>query len=317
MAILTSNIDDLLNPNYVEIEILNELSPALSWLDLFPPTQNDVGQFKRMNAAESAKVRAESGGLGQPLELGPLSELDTLNISTIDYNIGNLAVFGYSIEFLDSAKKQGDFADDLKRGYNQSIYNIAAKATSIVGEEAVNNARKSEAKLKGKWDDIDAMPQSDMIQLEKEMKIEGKPWRLDTMLLNTNPFYGYKEYAESIPGFGAEISLDTIKKGGTTYRNFDEALPEGNGFAMDSRFPPISTFKNVDPAYSNVRRVEIDSATNEDSPSNSEEESFPQSLINIDMFKMQRTPKYNVIEIWMEFGAGMKEPEASMICEGL
>ena len=317
MAILTSNIDDLLNPNYVEIEILNELSPALSWLDLFPPTQNDVGQFKRMNAAESAKARAEGGGLGQPLELGPLSELDTINISKIDYNIGKLAVFGYSIEFLDTAKKQGDFADDLKRGYNQAIYNMADKACSIVGAEFMANARKSKADIKGNWSAEDAVPDSDMTLLEKEMMIEGKPWRLDTMLLNKNPFFGYKDYVKTIPGLDAKVGLDEIERNGAKYRNFNGALPEGTGAGMDSRFPPISTFKNVDPAYSNVRRVEIDAATNKDSPSNKETESFPQSLINIDMFKEQRTPKYNVIELWMEFGAGMKEPEASMLVPGL
>lgn len=317
MAVQTPDLDKLLNPNFVEIEILNKLSPSLRWMDLFPPTQNDVGQFKRMNAAASASDNAEDGVIGQPLELGPLSELDTLDITTIDYSIGKLAVYGYSIQYKKTDTKQGDFADDLFRGYNQATYNLLDKTNSIVGEEVINNSRKSNADIKGDWNSVDATIPDDITLLEKEMKIPGKPFRMDTMLLCGDAFYGLKNYAETNPYSNCKINLDEIERNGIKYRNFEETLLDGYGSSMDSRFPPISTFKNVDPEFSNARRVEIELATNPQNNSNQETETFPPSLVNIDMYRQQEFPKKNVIEIWMEFGAGMKESEASMLSTGL
>lgn len=317
MTTNTPQIEKLLNPNFVEIEILNKISPNLAWMDLFPPTQNDVGQYKRVQAASSAKDDSESGILGQPLELGPLSELDTIEVTPIDYSIGKLAIFGYSIEYKNTDKKQGDFADDLARAYNKASYNMVDKCNSIVGSELSSNSRKSTADIKGKWKSNDATPDSDVTLLEEEMAIEGKPFRMDTMLLNKNPFFGYKDYVKTNPYADAKVSLDEIEKDGIKFKNLNTSLPLGTGNCIDSRFPPISTFKNVDPEFSNVRKVEIELATNPDSASNKETEEFPTSLINVDSYRQQKFPKKNVIEIWMEFGAGMKEQEASLSVDGL
>jgi hypothetical protein len=302
MAELTLTANAALRKQFIEMDVVTQMEPVLYFLG-FPTQQMDGSSFKYYTDKTSAYDDITSGKMGEPLEMGELDELTRIEVSPIDYEVGTTSVFGYSLKYSDRMVKETDFVDEVTRAYNRAAYGMGRKMNSIFLTRFKSYASAPSATLNGvTWGSStgNQNPPADVRAMKKAMNQEGWPYVLRKLLVESTNYFEFEDYM--IERFNLQ-SWDGMSNG-VEIQDVESNLSHGEYIGYDTNNVPMTIMKYTDPQYSTIQ-----AQINQD-PAKAQE--LPSALINVDTYKEQEYPKMNVIEIWSEFEAAMKEPEGAM-----
>lgn len=289
MTAITLTTKEALRKEFVEAYILEKMNPTLGFLGLFP-TVNLEGAttFKSFVDETSAEDDIQSGVMGEPVELGELSQLPTIEVSTIDYKIGDTKRFGFKLKFSRDVERENGQIDEILRAYDRASYNMLRKINNDYVETIKKFAGATPITLNdGAWTSSNKISE-DIIDMQESFDILGYDYSLTDMYIGKKSWYGTKKYYNALD---EEFNPEDLE--GSALHKVDEINTGLIG--IDNLVKPITTYYNIDSAYSSIAG----------------------SFINVDRYVEQEYPKKINIEIWAEMGLGVKHPKAMLYQEGV
>ena len=289
MAVITLTTKEALRKEFIEAYVLEKMNPTLGFLGLFPTVNlNGATSFKMFTDETSAEDDIISGVMGEPVDLGELSKLPTIEVSPIDSQLGDTKRFGFSLRFSQDIENQNERIDELIRAYDRASYAMLRKLNNDYVNTIKNYAKAEPISLNdGSWKTSNKISE-DIIDMQEAFDIVGYDYSLTDMYISKDSWYGAKKYYNALDeGFTPnDMEGSTLHK----VNELDSGL-----IGLDNITKPITTYYNVNSKYSTIQN----------------------SFINVDRYVEKEYPKETVIEVWAEMGIGVKHPKAMLYQEGV
>lgn len=289
MAVITLTTKEALRKEFIEAYVLEKMNPTLGFLGLFPTVNlNGATSFKMFTDETSAEDDIISGVMGEPVDLGELSKLPTIEVSPIDSQLGDTKRFGFSLRFSRDIENQNERIDELIRAYDRASYAMLRKLNNDYVNTIKTYAKAETITLNdGSWKTSNKISE-DIINMQEAFDIIGYDYSLTDMYIGKDSWYGTKKYYNALDeGFTPnDMEGSALHK----VNELDSGL-----IGLDNITKPITTYYNVDSKYSTIQN----------------------SFINVDRYVEKEYPKQTVIEVWAEMGIGVKHPKAMLYQEGV
>ena len=289
MAVITLTTKEALRKEFIEAYVLEKMNPTLGFLGLFPTVNlNGATSFKMFTDETSAEDDIISGVMGEPVDLGELSKLPTIEVSPIDSQLGDTKRFGFSLRFSRDIENQNERIDELIRAYDRASYAMLRKLNNDYVNTIKTYAKAEPITLNdGSWKTSNKISE-DIIDMQEAFDIIGYDYSLTDMYIGKDSWYGAKKYYNALDeGFTPnDMEGSALHK----VNELDSGL-----IGLDNITKPITTYYNVDSKYSTIQN----------------------SFINVDRYVEKEYPKQTVIEVWAEMGIGVKHPKAMLYQEGV
>lgn len=289
MAVITLTTKEALRKEFIEAYVLEKMNPTLGFLGLFPTVNlNGATSFKMFTDETSAEDDIISGVMGEPVDLGELSKLPTIEVSPIDSQLGDTKRFGFSLRFSRDIENQNERIDELIRAYDKASYAMLRKLNNDYVNTIKTYAKAEPITLNdGSWKTSNKISE-DIIDMQEAFDIIGYDYSLTDMYIGKDSWYGTKKYYNALDeGFTPnDMEGSALHK----VNELDSGL-----IGLDNITKPITTYYNVDSKYSTIQN----------------------SFINVDRYVEKEYPKQTVIEVWAEMGIGVKHPKAMLYQEGV
>lgn len=257
MPIITLSKDTFQEPKLVEGMVNREMNPKLNFLDVFPVVPTSARSVTYFTDDTTAADDISGGTMGTPLDMGELSKLTTLDISTIGQEHGALRKFGYRVGVSKDDIERGEVVDDLNRAVSRAAYGMAKKINGDIVTElkAVSNDI-SEVAGNAEWSDDSATPVEDIMSFAEAMDLETTDYELRRMYLNKTNYYEIMKYLQ---GIDINWVLDPMQQGNRTVPNvngvelrklYTTELAEGAYLGIDTTpgNAPLTTYA-YNPSY--------------------------------------------------------------------
>ena len=289
MSAITISPEMALRPQFIEATILQKLNPQLGFLNMFPRVNLDgATTFKHYVDDISADDDIKSGKLGEPIDLGELSQLSEIEVSGINSVIGDTQQFGFSMRFSKDVKKQ-KMVDEITRTYERAAYAMQKTINSMFLETIKEYAAATPITLNdGSWTTSEKIPE-DVMDMQAAFEIIGYNYNLTDMFIGKDSWYGAKKLynAIEVKGFNPD-DVDGSKLHKVT------ELSSGL-IGIDNNIKPLTCYYNVESDLSTI----------------------PNSFINVNKYQEQKHPRNIVIEVTAEMGIGVKHAKGMLYQEGV
>lgn len=283
--------DKILRKEFIEKYIFTKMNPELRYMNLFRKTNlNGATTFEYMRDETSAEDDIQKGVMSEPIEVSELSKLSKIEISGIEKKLGDTAQFGYAMEFSEQKLRENGIIDDILRFYDRAAYGMARKINIDILNNMKNFAAADPITLNdGSWDDSEMITE-DLIDMKRAFEIEGYPYRLSDIFLQTDNYYEANKYYKKVDG-----SFNPGNIEGLAFHNIMSDIEEGKLIGIDKKVSPLTLYYNKNPKHSVI----------------------PNSFININKVTEDKYPFVTRIEMWAEMGLACKEPKAILLQDGI
>lgn len=250
MATITLSPKQFLNKTRLEGIVNTQLEKSLQFVNLFdtvPQTEKTLTYFQDLTTAGEDYENAVTT---KPFELGELSTLPEIEISTVTQKSGMLLPFGFQAKVSKEDINRSAVIDDLVRAVFRGTYVMARfmddKLLDIL-QSATNDI--SEVSGSSVWSGDDATIPTDIIRFQKAFNLDGYTTKLTDLFVHKDNFYEAKEYYASLiiaatgrpEQVGDEEVIDT-GLGTTLHCALSQKIGEGGYVGLDTRpgFKPIT-----------------------------------------------------------------------------
>ena len=296
MAYITSDIDELLQPANLELNVFEKMNPTLNMLGMFEKKNNegrDTFAFAR-NETNAEKMILD-GIMKEPVEILEATELPQVQITGINKNVGKMRRIGFEAMFTDEALRDNINYDKIQLTTELMGYSIARYLNRHAYQILVQAAQAPTITLgDGAWDDNNDKIDDDVKHLKRAFQAqEGYDYKLTDMFVS--------EEAE----WAAEDYYDAVRDGGYDPNNVRGMKLKGIGelesglLGLDMGLKPAKWYYNT---YS------------EDNLFNEKYGTF----IHINRVdRLDEIPRYVKIQMYVEYGFAVLEPKAVVFQEGV
>lgn len=250
MATITLSPKQFLNPTRLEGIVNKQLENTLQFVNLFdtvPQTEKTLTYFQDL---ATAGEDYENAVTTKPFELGELSSLPEIEISTVTQKSGMLLPFGFQAKVSSEDINRSAVIDDLVRAVFRGTFVMARfmddKLLDIL-KASTNDI--SEVSGSSVWSGDDATISTDIIKFQKAFNLDGYSTKLTDLFVHKDNFYEAKEYYASLilgatgrpEQVGDEEIIDT-GLGTILHNSLSSKIGEGGYVGLDTRpgFKPIT-----------------------------------------------------------------------------
>ena len=293
MVALTLDPRQALQPAFIEGIINKKMEQQLDFNGMFPEVKTDALSFSYMTDLTTAGADITSGKMSKPVELGELSELTEIEVSSIDLKYGAMQRFGYELRFSQRQLREPAFIDEITRAYDRAAFGIAKKMNDDI-IAAIQAAGQDLGAGKAVWSDPAAAPVEDMLTFAAASMVEGYPYELKDLYVHKDNYFEMLKYLQ---GIDIEWVRDPtspdgrnmpIVNGVNIHNTNTTQLAEGSYIGLDSQYPGLTIYQYLDPKHSQQEG----------------------GRINVNKYEEERFPYNIVVELFAERGIAAKLPYA-------
>lgn len=296
MSLIVEEIDELLQPENIEITTFEKMNPTLSMLGMFDKKNNegrDTFAFARDES--NAEEQIVNGILHEPVEIMEASQLPQVKITGISKNVGKMRRIGFEAEFTEEALRNPINVDKVSKttemmGYamartlNRHAYTVlteAAGAPTITLED-------------GAWDSDNDKIDDDMKHMIRAFESqEGYEYKLTDAFVSKDAYWGAEDYYDAVKDEGFNPS--NVR--GVNLKGINEL--ESGLIGLDMNLKPAKWYYNIYPT---------DNLLYDDFG----------SFIHINRVdKLDEIPRSVKIQMYVEYGFAVLEPKAVLFQEGI
>lgn len=290
MSTITISPKKALRREFIEATILSKMNPELGFLNLFPKVNLEgATTFEQYVDDTNAEDDIKSGVLGEPIELGELSRLSEIEVSSINRVIGDTKEFGFNLRFSKDVLKQNHKIDEILRAYQRAGFAMNLTINNMILNTIKTYAGATPITLNdGSWTTSEKIPE-DIIDMQKAFEQVGYDYTLTDMYIGKDSWYGAKKLynALEVNGFTPnDMEGSTLHK----VHELDSDL-----IGLDMNVKPLTIYYNVDSDLSTM----------------------PDSFINVNKYQEQKHPRNIVIEITAQMGIGVKHARGMLYQTGV
>jgi hypothetical protein len=309
--IQTLSANFLLQRHNLEMYLMELIEPKLPFLNVFPTSQNDTGEFATVLKQPTAAQDTANKIMGEPLDTAELSELTEIQISPLSAILGRTSAIGYQFKYSQKFKNRSDSDARLQLALSKIGAGMAMKIQALIMAGVLNSASAVFPAGLSDWSDVSTIdPRIDARKIRRSFNLGSDPtvslpFNMDTAFVGYEAFDSLSDYYTSMdyPFDATGINVDGTKF--IDVKNAFDLLGVDEDFVgIDSTIPCGIVEKYVDPDYSTIQK------SIEQGPQNQVD--IPLSLININQYKELAAPHNNVVEIWAELGFSGQEPLGAM-----
>ncbi|WP_409200639.1 hypothetical protein [Methanobrevibacter sp. DSM 116169] len=290
MSILTLSPERALRKEFIENFVIKKMNPDLYFKDLFPIV--DLGgssSFMYYKDETTAADDIKKGVMSEPVVMSELGELSNIEVSSIGKELGDTYQFGYKLQFSEQKLRENGFIDEVIRAYERAAWGLSYKINNDILNNMVTFAAADPATITDTWD-VSNKINDDLVEMEKNFRVEGYNYRLTDLFLNKENFFEAKKWFNNVDG-----SFDPNNVDGLTMKEVAEDVEEGTLIGMDKNVRPLTIYKNTYDKYSTVNG----------------------SFINVNKYQEEGYPFKTTIELFAEMGIACKHPKAILKQTGI
>ena len=297
MALIVEEIDELLQPENIELTTYEKMNPTLNMLGMFDKKNNeqrDTFAFARNESNAEEQILA--GIMKEPVEIMEAAQLPQVKITGINRNVGKMRRIGFEAEFTEEALKNPINEDKIAlttemmgyamaRTLNRHAYTVLTQAAAA---PTITPAGGSWATEGNEYIDDDAKK---IIRAFEDQ--EGYEYTITDMYVSKNSYWGAEDYYEAVNDNG----FDPSNVRGATLHKIGEL--QSGLLGLDMNLKPAKWYYNIYP---------------EDNQLYDEFGSF----IHINRVdKLEEIPRSVKIQMYVEYGFAVLEPKGVVFNEGI
>ena len=296
--VVTLSPKQFLRKNLIEGIANKQLEQNLDFIDLFPVTYTDNVSVTYHEDLTTAGEDQTNEVTGAPIDLGELSELSTVEISSITQKSGMLQPFGIQIKVSERDMRRSEIINDLTRAVDRISFLMAKKmnddqVTILTG---VSNDI-TEVNGSAAWSEDTADPVGDIVLFQEAMDLEGWDSQLTDIFLHKTNYYEFKKYMLGVDRAWAMSPLGGNKEvpnimGVNIHNTKSTQLSEAAYVGIDGRpgFQPIDVYAYRPEGFSTGGDVR---------------------LLNVYRYKEEKYPHNEVVEFVAETHYALKRPNSA------
>jgi len=286
-----------LRKNLIEGIANRQMELDLDFINMFSVTYTDNVSVTYHEDLTTAGDDIDSGVTGEPIDLGELSELPTVEISPITQKSGMLRPFGLQMKVSERDMKRSEIVNDLMRATERIAYVMGRKVNNDIVSKFQNTTNDiTEVDGSAVWSLDTADPIKDIINFKKAFHVTGFGSKLTDLYLHTDNYSELEQYMVGIDrnwAISPRGEEEVPRLRGVAIHEIDNTseVAEGSYLGFDTRpsFKPMDIY-----AY----RPEGFSA----------DPSF--RMINVYRYKEQQYPHNEVVEFVGETLYAIKKPNS-------
>jgi len=296
MAYITSDIDELLQPANLELNVFEKMNPTLSMLGMFDKKNNegrDTFAFAR-NETNAEKMILD-GIMKEPVEILEAAELPQVQITGINKNVGKMRRIGFEAMFTDEALRDNINYDKIQLTTEMMGYSIARYLNRHAYQILIQSAQAPTITLgDGAWDDDNEKIDDDVKKLKRAFKAqEGYDYNLTDMYVSQDALWAAEDYYDAVRDGG----FDANNVRGMRLSGIEEL--DSGLLGLDMGLKPAKWYYNT---------YEEDNLFNEKYG----------TFIHINRVdRLDEIPRYVKIQMYVEYGFAVLEPKAVLFQEGV
>lgn len=192
---VTLSPKQFLRKNLIEGIANKQMENDLVFLDAFNVTYTDNVSVTYSEDLTSAGEDITSGVMGEPLDLGEISELPEVEISPITQKSGMLRPFGVEIKVSERDMKRSEIVNELMRATERVGYAMARKVNNdIISKFQGTTNDITEVDGTVAWSEDTADPIKDIGRFKKAFHVDGFNSMLTDLFLYTDNYFEFEDH---------------------------------------------------------------------------------------------------------------------------
>ena len=295
MTFITADIDELLQPQNLELTVYSKMNPTLSMLGMFDKKNNEgKDTFAFAKNETNAEKMILDGIMKEPVEILEASELPQVQIKGINKNVGKMRRIGFEAEFTEEAVRDNVNYDKIQLTTEMMGYAMGRTLNRHAYQILIQSAQAPTITGSGTWDDDNDEIDDDIKKLQRAFESQdGFEYTLTDMFVSQDSYWAAEDYYDvtRTSGFNPNdvrgMNLSKIKE-------LDSGL-----LGLDMNLKPAKWYYNVYPEdnmlYDNYG-----------------------SFIHINRVdKLEEIPRSVKIQMYVEYGFAVLDPNAVLFQEGI
>lgn len=195
----TLSPQQFLRKNLIEGIANKQMEEDLDFVNMFNPIYTDNVSVTYHEDLTTAGEDVTSGVTGEPIDLGELSELPTVEISTITQKSGMLKPFGLQMKISERNMKRSETVNDMMRATERIGYVMGKKVNDdIVSTFQGTTNDITEVDGGAVWSADTADPIKDIINFKKAFHVNGFGSKLTDLYIHTDNYSELEQYMVGI-----------------------------------------------------------------------------------------------------------------------
>lgn len=298
MAYITSDIDEFLKRENLELLVFEKMNPKLSMLGLFEKKDNGgKDTFAYARDETTAEQMIVEGIMKEPVEILEASELPEVQITGISKNVGKMRRIGFQAVFTEEALKDNINYDKIQKTIETMAYSMARTINRHAYQILIQAASAPTITLgDGEWDDENEEIDNDIKKIQRAFEDqEGYEYSITDMFVSKNSYWAAQDWydANRNGGFNpADVRGMNLHK----IAELDSGL-----LGIDMNLKPAKWYYNV---------------YNEDNQLHDAYGTFIH-INRVDELEGHKIPRKVTIQMYVEYGFAVLEPKAVVFEEGI
>lgn len=299
MALITEEIDELLQPYNLEMEVFEKMNPNLNMLGMFDKKDNegkDTFAFARNESNAESQILA--GIMKEPVEIQEAAKLPQVQIKGINKNVGKMHRIGFEAEFTAEALKDNINYDKIQLTRDYMAYAMARTLNRHAYTILIQAAGAPTITLgDGAWDDDNEEIDNDIKKLQRAFKSqEGYNYNMTDMFVSRDAYWAAEDYYDAVRTNG--FDPNNVRR--MTLTDIEEL--ESGLLGLDMNLKPAKWYYNVYPEdnllYDSKNKMG--------------------SFVHINRVdQLEEIPRSVKIQMYVEYGFAVLEPKAVLFQEGI
>lgn len=297
MALIVEEIDEILQPENIELTTYTKMNPTLNMLGMFDKKNNkqkDTFAFARDESNAEEQILA--GIMKEPVEIMEAAQLPQVKITGINRNVGKMRRIGFEAEFTEEALRNAVNEDKIQKTVEMMGYAMARTLNRHAYTVLVQAAGAPTITLGGgSW----ATPGNEYIDddLKKIIRAfedqEGYNYSITDVWTSKQSYWGAEDYYEAVNDNG----FNPNSTRGVSLNKIGEL--ESGLLGIDMNLKPAKWYYNIYPEDNQLY------------------DDFG-SFIHINRVdKLQEIPRSVKVQMYVEYGFAVLEPKAVVFQEGV
>lgn len=281
---ITLSPKQFLRKNLIEGIANAQMEEDLDFVNMFNVTYTDNVSVTYHEDLTTAGEDITNEVTGEPLDLGELSELTTVEISPITQKSGMLRPFGLQMKVSERDMRRSEIVNDLMRATERIGYVMGRKVNNDIVSKFQTTANDiTEVSGGTVWSADTADPIKDIINFKKAFHVNGFASKLTDLYVHTDNYSELEQFMvgidrnwainprgeEEVPrirGVAIHEVFNTSEVAEGSYLGFDSRPSQRpmdiyayrpEGFSADSKFRMINVYRYKEQKYPHNEVVEF------------------------------------------------------------
>lgn len=298
MAFITKDIDELLKPANLEINIFEKMNPELSMLGMFEKKNNQSRkEFAFAKNTTNAEKLILDGIMKEPVEIREAADFPEVQIIGINKNIGKMRKLGFQAKFTQEAISDDINYDKIQLTTEMMGYSIARYLNRHAYQILIQSAGSSTADVQlgdGAWDEGNESIDDDFKHIKRAFESqEGFEYTLTDAFVSQEAEWAAEDYYDAVRDGGYDPN--NVRK--SRLRGIQEL--ESGLLGLDMNVKPAKWYYNIDGRH-NLFHDKYG------------------TFIHINRYdQVDLEPAYTIIQMYVIYGFGVINNDAVCFVEGV